>query len=83
MSALREFMFERVYLGPVATREHVKIDLVIGLLFSHYCSHPEEIPASIPDGELSMRVTDYIAGMTDRFCIRAFEELSVPAAFDP
>jgi dGTPase len=83
MSALREFMFERVYLGPVATREHVKIELVIGLLFSHYCSHPEEIPASIPDGELSVRVTDYIAGMTDRFCIRAFEELSVPAAFDP
>ena len=30
-----------------------------------------------------MRVTDYIAGMTDRFCIRAFEELSVPTAFDP
>ncbi len=83
MSALRAFMFERVYLGPVATREHVKIELVIGLLFSHYCSHPEEIPASIPDGELSVRVTDYIAGMTDRFCIRAFEELSVPAAFDP
>jgi dGTPase len=56
---------------------------VIGLLFSHYCSHPEEIPASIPDGELSVRVTDYIAGMTDRFCIRVFEELSVPTAFDP
>jgi dGTPase len=83
MSALREFMFERVYLGPVATREHVKIDLVIGLLFAHYCAHPQEIPASIPDGELSVRVTDYIAGMTDRFCIRAFEELSVPAAFEP
>jgi dGTPase len=83
MSALRDFMFERVYLGPVATREHVKIDLVIGLLFAHYCAHPEEIPASIPHGELSVRVTDYIAGMTDRFCIRAFEGLSVPAAFDP
>jgi dGTPase len=83
MSALRRFMFDRVYLGPVATREHVKIDLVIGLLFSHYCAHPEEIPDSIPAGELSVRVTDYIAGMTDRFCIRAFEALSVPAAFEP
>jgi len=83
MSALREFMFERVYLGPVATREHVKIDLVIGLLFAHYCAHPREIPSSIPEGGLSVRVTDYLAGMTDRFCIRAFEELSVPTAFDP
>ncbi|HEX3975185.1 MAG TPA: deoxyguanosinetriphosphate triphosphohydrolase [Solirubrobacteraceae bacterium] len=81
MSELRAFMFERVYLGPVATREHVKINRVIDVLFGHYCEHPEEIPASIPDGELSTRVTDYLAGMTDRFCIRAFEQLSVPDSF--
>ena len=81
MSALREYMFENVYLGPVATREHVKIDVVIGTLFDHYCAHPEEIPDSHPSGELPVRVTDYIAGMTDRFCIRAFEELTVPVAF--
>ena len=83
MSQLREFMFERVYLGPVATREHAKIHLVIGALFEHYCSAPEEIPASIPDGDLATRVTDYVAGMTDRYCVRKFEELSVPAAFAP
>ncbi|MGH2916626.1 MAG: deoxyguanosinetriphosphate triphosphohydrolase [Solirubrobacteraceae bacterium] len=83
MSQLRAFMFERVYLGPVATREHVKIATVIAALFEHLCEHPEEIPASIPDGELSVRVTDHLAGMTDRFCIRAFEALSVPASFAP
>jgi dGTPase len=81
MSELRDFMFERVYLGPVATREHTKINRVIDVLFTHYCEHPDEIPASIPDGDLSTRVTDYLAGMTDRFCIRAFERLSVPASF--
>jgi dGTPase len=81
MSQLRAFMFEHVYLGPVATREHAKINRVIDVLFAHYCEHPDEIPASIPDGELSTRVTDYLAGMTDRFCIRAFERLSVPASF--
>ena len=83
MSALRDFMFDRVYLGPVATREHAKIAVVIGSLFDHYCAHPEEIPGSIPDGPLEVRVTDYLAGMTDRFCIRAFEELNVPVAFAP
>jgi dGTPase len=83
MADLRAFMFERVYLGPEATREHAKIKLVIGALFNHYCDHPEEIPASIPDGARSRRVTDYVAGMTDRFCIRAFEQLSVPVAFAP
>jgi dGTPase len=81
MSELRDFMFDHVYLGPVATREHAKINRVIDVLFTHYCEHPDEIPASIPDGDLSARVTDYLAGMTDRFCIRAFERLSVPVSF--
>ena len=83
MSQLREFMFERVYLGPEATREHAKIHMVVRSLFDHYCAHPEEIPDSIPPGQIERRVTDWIAGMTDRFCIRAFEELSVPVAFAP
>jgi dGTPase len=83
MAELRDFMFERVYLGPEATREHAKIKVVIGALFNHYCDHPDEIPDSIPSGEIALRVTDYIAGMTDRFCIRAFEALTVPVAFAP
>jgi dGTPase len=83
MSRLRAFMFERVYLGPEATREHAKIDIVIRRLFGHYCEHPEAIPASIPDGPLSRRVTDHIAGMTDRFAVAQFEALSIPTAFAP
>jgi len=83
MAELREFMFARIYLGPEATREHEKIRLVVRSLFDHYCAHPDEIPASIPPGELPRRVTDYLAGMTDRFCIRTFEALSVPVAFAP
>jgi dGTPase len=83
MSAVRTFMFKHVYLGPVATREHAKIHLVIKALFDHYCAHPEEIPDSIPAGSLATRVTDWIAGMTDRYCIGRFEALSVPVAFAP
>ncbi len=83
MDDLRDFMFQRVYLGPEARREGAKIELVVRSLFDHYCAFPDEIPASIPDGEPARRVTDYLAGMTDRFCIRAFEELSVPVAFAP
>jgi dGTPase len=83
MSALRAFMFENVYLAAEATREHAKIDLVIRTLFDHFRRHPEEIPASIPDGEPARRVTDYIAGMTDRFCIAQFEALTMPVAFAP
>ena len=83
MTELREFMFKRVYMSPEARAEHSKIELVVRSLFDHYCSAPEEIPDSIPEGDPARRVTDYLAGMTDRFCIRAFEELSVPVAFAP
>ncbi len=83
MTELRAFMFQHVYLGPVATREHAKINVVIQALFNHYCAHPDEIPSSIPRGDVAARVTDYLAGMTDRFCIRTFEQLNVPVSFAP
>jgi dGTPase len=77
-------MFERVYLGPEARREHAKVDAVVRTLFNHYCEHPEEIPGeAVERATLAERVTDYVAGMTDRYCIRAFTALSVPDAFDP
>ena len=31
--------------------------------------------------QLARRVTDYLAGMTDRFCIREYTRLAVPQAF--
>jgi dGTPase len=83
MMELREFMFEHVYMGPVARREHAKIETVVRTLFEHYAGRPEALPdgGGAPQASLAQRVTDYIAGMTDRYCIRAFEELSVPRAF--
>ena len=66
-----------------ASRLDEVVELVVRSLFDHYCAHPEEIPNSIPPGSIDRRVTDWIAGMTDRFCIRAFEALSIPVAFAP
>jgi dGTPase len=89
MAALREFMFERVYLGPAVRAEHTRIAGVLRRLFEHYVAHPELLPAAPEDGHsadpgppaLARRVTDYLAGMTDRFCIREFTRLAVPQAF--
>jgi dGTPase len=79
MDALRTFMFDHVYLGPAAREEHQRIHRVVSTLFHHYADHPQELPPG--DGELAQRVTDWIAGMTDRYCLRAFRELAVPRAF--
>ena len=45
MAALREFMFERVYLGPAVRAEHRKIAGVVRRLFEHYVEHPELLRA--------------------------------------
>jgi dGTPase len=82
MTALRAFMFERVYLGPTARREHGKVETVVRTLFDHYCARPDALPGGLsPGATIDRRVTDYIAGMTDRYCIAAFEALTVPRAF--
>jgi dGTPase len=86
MKTLREFMFDRVYFGPAVRAEHERIAGVVRRLFEHYVEHPELLPgaaAGAPAGEdgLARRVTDYLAGMTDRYCIRRYTELQVPQAF--
>ncbi len=95
MGALREFMFERVYLGPEVRAERERIEAVVRRLFEHYVEHPEQMPGSPrlgaqaapaqsvegAEADLAQRVTDYLAGMTDRYCIRVYTELQVPRAF--
>ena len=78
MLRLRKFMFDRVYLGPAARHEVERVQRALRGLFDHHIESPEEVPALDPDADPCQRVTDYIAGMTDRFCIRRFSELAVP-----
>jgi dGTPase len=78
MLSLRSFMFEHVYLGPRARAEHKKIERVLQGLFAYYCDHPEELPEDTVGASEEERVVDYLAGMTDRFAIRAWTERFVP-----
>jgi dGTPase len=79
MSRLRTFMFEKVYLGPVAQREQPRIERMLTALFESLAAEPP--PAVTLDATEAERVTDYLAGMTDRFALRRFTELSLPQGF--
>jgi dGTPase len=79
MMRLREFMFEQVYLGPSAQEQKPRIERMLGALFAHYVEQPP--PALTPDADHEQRVVDWLAGMTDRFAIRAFEDLSLPQGY--
>ncbi|MDX6691535.1 MAG: dGTPase [Solirubrobacteraceae bacterium] len=83
MNTLREFMFERVYLGAAARREHTRVERVIRTLFEHYAADPSLVPdgGGAPGADDAQRVTDYLAGMTDRYAVRSFTALSVPESF--
>jgi len=84
MMRLRSFMFQRVYLGDTARQEHARIERVLRGLFDWFCEHPEELPSpplAGPGTSLADQVVDYIAGMTDRFAIRAWTDRAVPQGF--
>jgi dGTPase len=78
MLRLRKFMFDRVYLGEVARREHERVHRATRALFDHYMAHPDEAPEIEPGASDCQRVTDYLAGMTDRYCIAKYAELTIP-----
>ncbi|HEY1330556.1 MAG TPA: deoxyguanosinetriphosphate triphosphohydrolase [Actinomycetota bacterium] len=77
---LREFLFDRVYLRSEAHEEQRKAVELVRTLFSYYLEHPEAVPAEYQraPGDLPTRIADYIAGMTDRFALRTYEQLFLP-----
>jgi dGTPase len=77
MLRLRRFMFQNVYLGPQVREEADRVTNLIKGLFAYYVDNPEEIPDGVTD-DLATRVTDWIAGMTDRYAFRTFEALNSP-----
>jgi dGTPase len=76
MLRLRKFMFDRVYLGPQARGEHERVHRTMQGLFAHYMEDPSEAPELEPGASDCQRVADYLAGMTDRYCIAKFAQLT-------
>jgi len=74
---LRRFMFQNVYLASPAHDEADRARGVVRALFSWYLEHPGQLPPSA-ETDLVRRVTDFVAGMTDRYALRRYRE-----AFEP
>ncbi|HTU14067.1 MAG TPA: deoxyguanosinetriphosphate triphosphohydrolase [Solirubrobacterales bacterium] len=78
MLRLRKFMFQNVYLGEAARAEHERVHRALRILFEHYLARIDEVPVFDPDAGDLQRVTDLLAGMTDRYAISHFTDLYVP-----
>lgn len=84
MISLRQFMFQNVYYNEKVKSEDGKVGRLIKDLYYYFMEHREAIPKEhlifaekhgVSDDDT---VTDYIAGMTDRFAINLWKELFVP-----
>ena len=87
MKELRAFMFERVYLNPVAKREEKNAVRMIQDLYRFYMENLDEIPGEYQSmqGESGVNkeqmVCDYIAGMTDTYAVKKFGDYFVPKSW--
>ncbi|MEM9242149.1 MAG: deoxyguanosinetriphosphate triphosphohydrolase, partial [Pseudomonadota bacterium] len=79
LQKIRGFLFERMYRAPSVIEMRQNVTRVVKDLFPFYMSAPETLPrrwqtdvaAAKTDEALARIVSDYIAGMTDRFALEA------------
>jgi dGTPase len=83
--AIKDFLFPRMYRHARIVRIMDEAENVVRDLFAHFITHPGDMPAEWAHGlagadgdDRSLRVADFIAGMTDRYALiehaRLFEK---------
>ena len=75
VTKLRTWMFDNVYLDPIAKAEERKSKNIIKSLFEYYY---EMLQPYYEKEEIPQIVTDYISGMTDQYAIRRYKDLFIP-----
>ena len=85
ITALRAFLFEHMYFHDHVRQNREIAARIVHDLFAHYMDHVELLPGEWraglkPDDNQARarRITDFIAGMTDRFAVRQYETLFAP-----
>jgi dGTPase len=81
--ALKQFLYTRVYSTPELAEDRRRSVSMIGELFGFFIDDPRRLPepyARLAETDPPHRVVcDYIAGMTDAFCRRTYEQALGPA----
>ncbi|MEF2559988.1 MAG: deoxyguanosinetriphosphate triphosphohydrolase [Eggerthellaceae bacterium] len=85
MMELRAFLFDKVYTSEPVMVEVAKAKHLIEDVFDYFVRHYDEVPQelkSISDGDPLRAVTDYVAGMTDRYAKSFFMDMFVPHSWN-
>lgn len=82
---LKHFLFKHLYRHEQVMATMGKAKLIVAELFDAYVSSPEEMHQDddiVNELSIKRQVSDYIAGMTDRFALREHERLTGRRMFD-
>jgi len=81
-NALREFMFQRVYLWEGRREESERAKRVVASIYGHYLENPNDIESDfvIASDPPWRRAADYVSGMTDHFALEVANRLSKESA---
>ncbi|HEX2897489.1 MAG TPA: deoxyguanosinetriphosphate triphosphohydrolase [candidate division Zixibacteria bacterium] len=78
VKSIKEFLFSRLYRHPEMEKHSKNAALVIEGLFQQLTTHSELLPPNyrerLKSEKLELVAADYIAGMTDRFAEKTFED---------
>lgn len=83
MQDIRSFLFERMYRAPKVMEKRAEVSRVVEALFPFFLENPMKMPdrwhaeirLAANRTALARLVSDYIAGMTDRFALQLHETL--------
>lgn len=82
MVELRKFMFKNVYRGEQLKEERNKAKFILKQLINYFEKYPEKMPEFygkiVEEEGLQRGVADYIAGMSDDYCLMLFNKFFVP-----
>lgn len=82
MVELRKFMFKNIYLGDALKCERNKGKFVLNELIEYFEKHPYDMPELytkiVEDEGIKRGVADYVAGMSDDYCLMLFNKLFIP-----
>lgn len=88
MKGLRRFMFDNVYRNPVAKQEESKAIEMVKKLYHYYLEDVSRLPdeylrlMDIHNSSKEQVICDYIAGMTDTYAVKVFQEIFVPKSWN-
>lgn len=86
LKVIRAFLFTRMYRAPSVMVIRAEVTEVVKDLFGHLMATPEDMPVkwhaevSASEGDptrIARAISDYVAGMTDRFALREHERFAL------